>query len=80
MVIHLRLPISPGTVTLSEDNVGTRYVFLTIRTFMEPNDEKDMNAAYRLQDAVGVEQADTGELAPICSLLPFARITILIIS
>ncbi len=52
---------SPKTVTLTEDNVGTRYVFLVIRTFMDPNDEKDMKAAHRLQDAVKVEQADIGK-------------------
>ncbi|MCP4404460.1 MAG: DUF1214 domain-containing protein [bacterium] len=51
----------PKTGTLTEENVGTRYVFLTIRTFMDPNDEKDMEAAYRLQDAVVVEQTDIGK-------------------
>ncbi|MDH3770477.1 MAG: DUF1214 domain-containing protein, partial [Nitrospirota bacterium] len=50
----------PKTGTLTEEKVGTRYVFLLIRTFMDPNDEKDMKAAYRLQDAVKVEQADIG--------------------
>jgi hypothetical protein len=28
---------------------------------MDPNDEQDMKEAYRLQDAVGVEQADIGK-------------------
>ncbi len=51
----------PKTGTLTEENVGTRYVFLLIRTFVDPNDEKDMKAAHRLQDAVGVEQADIGK-------------------
>ncbi len=51
----------PKTGTLTEKNVGTRYVFLTVRTFMDPNDEKDMKEAYRLQDAVGVKQADIGK-------------------
>jgi hypothetical protein len=52
---------SPTTVTLTEDKVGTRFALLTIRTFMDPNDEKDMKAAHRLQDAVKVEQADIGK-------------------
>jgi len=52
---------SPTTVTLTEDKVGTRYALLTIRTFMDPNDEKDMKAAHRLQDAVKVKQADIGK-------------------
>jgi hypothetical protein len=51
----------PKKGTLTEENVGTRYVFLLIRTFMDPNDEQDMKAAYRLQDAIGVEQADIGK-------------------
>ena len=52
---------SPTTVTLTEDKVGTRFALLTIRTFMDPNDEKDMKAAHRLQDAVKVKQADIGK-------------------
>ena len=51
----------PKTVTLTPDVVGTRYVFLTIRTFANPNDEQDMKEAQRLQDAVKVEQADIGK-------------------
>jgi hypothetical protein len=51
----------PEKVTLTRESVGTRYVLLTIRTFMDPNDEPDLKAAYRLQDAVHVEQADTGK-------------------
>ena len=45
----------PKTGTLTEEKVGTRYVFLTIRTFMDPNDEQDLKEAHRLQDAVSVE-------------------------
>jgi len=51
----------PKKGTLTEENVGTRYVLLAIRTFMDPNDGQDMKAAYRLQDAVKVEQADIGK-------------------
>ena len=50
----------PRTGTLTEEKVGSRYVFLVIRTFMDPNDEQDLKAAHRLQDAVKVEQADIG--------------------
>jgi hypothetical protein len=50
----------PKTGTLTEENVGTRYVFLALRTFMNPDDGQDMEAAYQLQDAVKVEQADIG--------------------
>jgi len=51
----------PKTGTLTEEKVGTRYVLLTLRTFADPNDEEDMKEAYRLQDAVKVEQADIGK-------------------
>ena len=50
----------PRTGILTEEKVGTRYVFLALRTFMDPNDEKDMKAAHQLQDAVSVKQADIG--------------------
>jgi hypothetical protein len=52
---------SPKTLTLTQDKVGTRYVMLAVRTFMEPNDEEDMKAAHRFQDAVRVEQAEIGK-------------------
>jgi hypothetical protein len=52
---------SPKKVTLTKDIVGTRYVFLAIRTFMDPNDEADVQAAHKLQDQVVVKQADVGK-------------------
>jgi len=51
----------PKTGTLTEEKVGTRYVLLALRTFMDPNDKKDVKAAHRLQDAVSVKQADIGK-------------------
>jgi len=51
----------PKTGTLTEEKVGTRYVFLALRTFADPNDENDMKAAHQLQDAVSVKQADIGK-------------------
>jgi hypothetical protein len=51
----------PKQVTLTEKSVGTRYALLTVRTFADPNDDQDMKEAYRLQDAVGVKQADIGK-------------------
>ncbi|HSR33933.1 MAG TPA: DUF1214 domain-containing protein [Anaerolineae bacterium] len=51
----------PGNITLTEESVGTRYAILTVRTFADPNDRQDLQEAYRLQDAVAVEQADIGK-------------------
>ena len=51
----------PKTGTLTEEKVGSRYVFMALRTLMNPNDEHDMKTAHQLQDAVKVEQADIGK-------------------
>jgi len=51
----------PRTGTLTEEKVGSRYATLVIRTFADPHDEQDMQEAYRLQNAVVVEQADIGK-------------------
>lgn len=49
-----------GSYTLTQENVGTRYVAVLFRTFMDPNDPADMQAAHAVQDAIRVTQADTG--------------------
>ena len=51
-----------GKVTLSIDNVGTRYVMLLFRTFCDPNSPADMKKAHALQDAIEVQQASPGKL------------------
>lgn len=51
-----------GEVTLSIDNVGTRYVMVLFRTFCDPNSPKDMQLAHALQDAIQVRQASPGQL------------------
>lgn len=51
-----------GEVTLTLDNVGTRYVLVLFRTFMDPNDPDDIKAARALQDAIKFKQTSPGEL------------------
>jgi para-nitrobenzyl esterase len=51
---------APGKLTYTKDKIDTRYVFLGIRTLANPEDPADMKAAQALQDAVVVEQAQTG--------------------
>ena len=51
----------PKDVVLDEKTVGTRYVLLLVRTFLDPNDEEDVKAARALQDAITVKQADKGK-------------------
>jgi para-nitrobenzyl esterase len=51
---------APGRHTYTKDDVGTRYVFILIRTLADPHDSADLNAANRLQEAITVTQATTG--------------------
>jgi hypothetical protein len=45
-----------GTHRLTRESVGTRYATVALRTFVDPNDPKDIADAHALQDAVKVEQ------------------------
>lgn len=46
----------PGNYTLSEANMGTRYVTVAIRTFVDPSSDADLKTAQGLQDQVKVSQ------------------------
>jgi hypothetical protein len=48
--------------TLTEKNVGTRYMMVAIRTLVDPNDPKDLDEVHKLQDAIKVSQKDAGKL------------------
>ena len=48
--------------TLTERNVGARYVLVAIRTLVDPNDPKDLDEVHRLQDAIKVSQKNPGSL------------------
>ncbi len=51
-----------GAHTLTRDGVGTRYVVVGIRTFVDPNDPEDVKKVHALQDAIEVSQQARGEL------------------
>jgi hypothetical protein len=51
---------TPGPVTLARDKIKTRYAYVIIRTFMDPDDPADRKAGAVLQDAIGVSQASPG--------------------
>ena len=51
---------APGSHTYTKDEVGTRYVFLIFRTLVDPQNPDDVKAANALQDAIKVEQINTG--------------------
>jgi hypothetical protein len=50
-----------GSHTLTKQDIGTRYVFVAIRTLVDPTDPKDLKQVHQLQDAMKVTQAKPGE-------------------
>src|SRR5262245_1305984 len=52
---------TPGNYTFTRPEVGTRYLFIGLRTLVDPNDPKDMKQAQALQDAVKVTQKSPGK-------------------
>jgi hypothetical protein len=51
----------PGTFTYTKDKVGTRYVFIIIRTLADSGSPQDVKTANAMQDAIKVEQASAGK-------------------
>lgn len=45
-----------GSHTLTQENVGTRYVLVAIRTLVDPSDPKDLEQVHALQDAIKLSQ------------------------
>ena len=50
-----------GPHTITRERIGTRYVLAAVRTFVNPFDEKDLEEAHRLQDALKIEQEKPGK-------------------
>lgn len=50
----------PGTYTITQKDMGSRYVLIIIRTQVNMQDEKDMAAVSELQDKIKIEQKDKG--------------------
>lgn len=48
--------------TLTEKDVGTRYVTVAIRTLVDPNQPGDLDEVHKLQDAIKVSQESPGKL------------------
>lgn len=51
----------PGTFTYSKDKVGTRYVYIIIRTLADSDNAADVKTANAVQDGIKVEQASVGK-------------------
>lgn len=52
---------APGRYRYRQEELGTRYIFLAVRTLVDPRDPEDLRAAQALQDAITVEQARRGQ-------------------
>ncbi|WP_454837983.1 DUF1254 domain-containing protein [Pseudomonas mohnii] len=50
----------PGTRTYDQAKVGTRYVFVIIRTLVNPQKPDDVDAAHKVQDSIQVAQKAAG--------------------
>jgi hypothetical protein len=50
----------PGTYELTEDSVGTRFAYVTFRTFADPNDPEDLKQAHTAQDGIEISGGGKG--------------------
>ena len=59
---HSMLPVEHGSgeFTFTQAQIGTRYVFVVFRTFMDANDAEDIKAANALQDQIQIRQRAAG--------------------
>ena len=57
---YMFVEAKPGTYELTEQNVGTRFALVTIRTFADPNDPLDLEKARDAQNAIKVEGGGSG--------------------
>jgi hypothetical protein len=61
---HYMKPViyAPGTFIFTKKDIRTRYLFLNIRTFVDPASKEDLAKAHALQARVVVKQSDPGKL------------------
>jgi hypothetical protein len=50
----------PGTYTLTEESVGTRFALLTVRTLVDITDPEDIAEAHAAQDAIAISGGGNG--------------------
>lgn len=59
---YIRVFYEPGSYTFTKENTGTEFIHITIRTLVDPNSAEDNEIVSAIQDAIIVEQANTGKL------------------
>jgi hypothetical protein len=52
---------APGAHQITREQIGTRYVTMLVRTFVDPNDPEDLKKVHALQDAIQLELAAPGK-------------------
>lgn len=60
---HSLIALYEGDYVLTQDKFRTRYVFILLRTFVDPNDKDDLEKAHGIQDMVKVSQKNPGTFA-----------------
>jgi hypothetical protein len=60
---HSMLPVEHGAgqFTFTKEHIGSRYVIILLRTFVDANDTADIKAANDLQDKISVQQNNPGK-------------------
>jgi hypothetical protein len=60
---HSMLPVEHGSgeFTFTKERIGTRYMFVIFRTFVDADDPADIKAANAIQDQIGVRQERPGK-------------------
>jgi len=53
---------APGSFIYTRDRVGTRYVLIGLRTFVDPTEPEDLERVHALQNAVTTDQRSVGTL------------------
>ncbi|WP_164123711.1 MULTISPECIES: DUF1214 domain-containing protein [Sphingobacterium] len=59
---YIRVFYEPGSYTFTKENVGTRFIHITIRTLADPNSAEDNKIVTAIQKSIGVQQANVGKL------------------
>ena len=59
---YTRVFMKPGTYEVNQKEVGTRYAYAFVRTFMDASSDKDIKIANALQDKIVIEGGGKGPL------------------
>jgi hypothetical protein len=57
---YMSFETEPGRYELTEDSVGSRFAQVTFRTFVDPNDPKDIERAHAAQDRIEISGGGIG--------------------